>query len=46
MTRLEDRRTLVSEIACACAAGTRLAPACRLAGLDLRTFQRWRAGDG
>jgi putative transposase len=46
MTRLEDRRTLVSEIASACAAGARLAPACRLAGLDLRTFQRWRASDG
>ena len=29
-----------------CAAGARLAPACALAGIDLRTFQRWRGGDG
>ena len=28
-----------------CAAGARLAPACALAGIDVRTFQRWRAGD-
>jgi putative transposase len=46
MTRPEDRQTLMADIASACAAGARLAPACRLAGLDLRTFQRWRAGDG
>ena len=46
MTRLEDRQTLVAEIAAACAAGARLAPACSLAGMDARTFQRWRAGDG
>ena len=45
MTRREDRQTLVAEIASACAAGARLAPACGLAGIDLRTFQRWR-GDG
>jgi transposase InsO family protein len=46
MTRLEDRQTLMAEIASACAAGARLAPACGLAGIDLRTFQRWRAEDG
>ena len=46
MTCLEDRQTLVAEIAAACAAGARLAPACSLAGIDLRTFQRWRTGDG
>lgn len=49
MTRLEDRRTLADEIVQACAAGARLAPpACALAGIDARTFQRWRgrAGDG
>jgi putative transposase len=45
MTRLEDRQTLVAEIASACAAGARLAPACGLAGIDLRTFQRWRTGE-
>jgi putative transposase len=46
MTRLEDRQTLADTIAEACAAGARLAPACSLAGIDVRTFQRWRAGDG
>ena len=46
MTRPEDRQTLMTEIASACAAGARLAPACGLAGIDLRTFQRWRAEDG
>ena len=46
MTRLEDRRILMAGIAEACAAGARLAPACALVGIDLRTFQRWRGGDG
>jgi transposase InsO family protein len=46
MTRLEDRQTLVAEITEACAAGARLGPACALAGIDARTLQRWRAGDG
>ena len=46
MTRLEDRQTLMCEIAQACAAGARLAPACALAGLDARTLQRWKEGDG
>jgi putative transposase len=46
MTRLEGRRTLAAEISEACAAGARLAPACALAGIDARTFQRWRGGDG
>jgi hypothetical protein len=46
MTRLEDRQTLMAEITEACAAGARLAPACSLAGIDVRTFQRWREGDG
>jgi transposase InsO family protein len=36
----------MAEIASAGAAGARLAPACGLAGIDLRPFQRWRAGDG
>ena len=42
MTCREDRQTLMTAIAEACAAGARLAPACSLAGIDLRTFQRWR----
>jgi putative transposase len=44
MTRLEDRQTLVAEITEAYGAGARLAPACSLAGIDVRTFQRWRDG--
>jgi putative transposase len=46
MTRLEDRLTLMAEITKACAAGARLSPACALAGIDVRTFQRWRGEDG
>ena len=46
MSRPEDRQTLMAKVASACAAGARLAPACALAGIDLRTFQRWRAEDG
>jgi putative transposase len=46
MTRLEDRQTLAAEITEACAAGARLGPVCALAGIDVRTLQRWRAGDG
>jgi len=46
MTRLEDRQTLLRDIAQAHTEGTRLAPACALAGIDLRTRQRWQAGGG
>ncbi|TDH58460.1 transposase [Dankookia rubra] len=46
MTRLDDRQILTAEITEACAAGARLAPALGLAGIDVRTFQRWRDGDG
>lgn len=46
MTRREDRQTLVAAIAEACAAGARLAPACSLAGIDRRSFQRWRDDHG
>jgi transposase InsO family protein len=46
MTRLEDRQTLAGEVAQACAEGARLRPACALAGIDVRTFQRWQAGEG
>ena len=44
MTRLEDRRTLMLEIAQAHAQGAWLRPACALAGIDVRTLQRWKAG--
>jgi putative transposase len=46
MTRLEDRQILMRHIAQARAEGSRLAPACALAGLDPRTLQRWKTGDG
>jgi putative transposase len=46
MTRLEDRQSMMGEIAQARAAGARLAPACALAGIDLRTLQRWRSAGG
>jgi len=46
MTRLEDRQTLSAAVAQACAEGARLRPACALAGVDVRTFQRWQAGEG
>ena len=46
MTRLEDRQILMRDIAQARAEGSRLAPACALAGLDPRTLQRWKTGDG
>jgi putative transposase len=46
MTRLEDRQTLMSRIEQALASGARLAPACAIAGIDPRTVQRWKTGDG
>ena len=46
MIRLEDRQTLARDIAQACAAGARLGPACALAGINVRTLQRWQVGDG
>jgi hypothetical protein len=44
--RLEDRQTLFDQIPEARANGARQAPACALAGIDPRTLQRWRKGDG
>jgi transposase InsO family protein len=43
MTRLEDRQTLVHDIEQACADGSRLAPACAVAGIDARTLRRWQS---
>ena len=45
MTRLEDRQTLLENIHEAQAAGARLEPACALAGVDVRTVQRWQNED-
>jgi len=46
MTRLDDRQTLADHIAQACAEGARLTPACAPAGIDARTLQRRKAGEG
>ena len=42
MTALEDRRQIVDSIGEAHRAGARLDRACTLAGIDVRTLQRWR----
>ena len=46
MIALEDRRIIAQRIEEAHAAGARLAPACELAGIDVRSLQRWRAAGG
>ncbi len=46
MIGLEDRRQLARDIGIAHQAGARLRLACQIAGIDLRTLQRWRAHDG
>ena len=46
MIGLEDRRSLAQDIATAHQAGARLHRACEVAGIDVRTLQRWQAGDG
>jgi putative transposase len=45
MTRLEDRQILIRDIAQARTNGSRLAPACALAGIDACTLRRWQAND-
>ena len=44
MTGQEDRQKTVGHIEVACREGARLKPACEMAGLDVRTLQRWFAG--
>jgi putative transposase len=46
MIGLEDRQTLARDIRIAQAAGARLKPACAIAGIELRTLQRWQAAEG
>jgi transposase InsO family protein len=46
MIDLEDRRSLCRAIEAAHAAGARLQPACAVAGIDVRTLQRWKAEQG
>jgi len=44
MTLVEDRQMIVARITEARRKGARLKPACQLAGIDARTFQRWGSG--
>ena len=46
MISLEDRQSLSREIEIAHQAGARLRRACKVVGIDVRTLQRWKAGDG
>jgi putative transposase len=46
MIALEDRQTVAQNIQIAHADGARLGPACEIAGIDLRTLQRWQAQEG
>jgi putative transposase len=46
MIGLEDRRDAARNILQAHSAGARLRLACEIVGIDLRTLQRWRAGEG
>ena len=46
MIGLEDRQALARDIHVAHAAGARLKPACAMAGIELRTLQRWQATAG
>jgi putative transposase len=46
MIRLEDRQAMARNIEQAQAAGARLRLACALTGIDVRTLQRWKAGEG
>ena len=46
MIGLEDRQALAHDIDKAHGAGARLRPACEIAGIDVRTLQRWKAREG
>lgn len=46
MIILEDRRSLTQDIDIAHKAGARLHLACGIAGIDVRTLQRWKAHEG
>ena len=46
MIGLEDRQALARDIDTAHAAGARLKPACKVAGIDVRTLQRWKSQEG
>jgi transposase InsO family protein len=46
MIGLEDRRKVAQDILTAHSNGARLHQACEIGGIDVRTLQRWRGGEG
>ena len=46
MIGLEDRQALARDICDARTAGARLEVACEVAGISLRTLQRWQSEEG
>jgi putative transposase len=46
MIALEDRQNMAQDIDVAHKAGARLHQACQIAGITVRTLQRWKADDG
>ena len=46
MILVEDRQTIAARIEQAHAKGARLAAACQIAGITVRTLQRWKSDDG
>jgi hypothetical protein len=46
MIGLEDRRMIARDVEQARKAGARLRLACEIAGIDVRTLQRWKAREG
>ena len=46
MILVEDRQIIAARIEQAHAKGARLAKACGLAGITVRTLQRWKSADG
>lgn len=46
MIGLEDRQALARDVQIAHRAGARLSRACAVAGIDVRTLQRWQCADG
>ena len=46
MIQVEDRRSMTQMIEVAHRDGERLNQACEVAGIDLRTLQRWKSQDG
>jgi hypothetical protein len=46
MILVEDRQIIAARIEQAHAKGARLGPACQIAGITVRTLERWKSEDG